>query len=248
MRNPILIGSAIGFIAFAIMAILDIAAKVPNDISTYEAVAAAVTVGTFFGIVGSVVGGLIGIPFYLVFKNDREQDQIEQHQPLEISGTDPVVGLWRSRRTLIIDPETAVFPARCIFSNAAISHFLPFKVGQIDHSSAGPIHWVKKRTTVEFLPVSASWLEQQRRRGRTIQLLLLPSSLVLFVLGCFISLDLFAYGILLFIIAVALPRLSGVRRQIGFAARITRTLSGLLGLMVFRSAQSRMHICSTAIK
>lgn len=209
MRNPILIGALIGFVGLGLLGVFGSGADAPDDIFSAESLVTFAIAGTIFGFVGAVVGGLIGIPFYLVFKNDPEQDQIEDHQGLEISGTDSVVGLWRSKNGLVIDPETAVFPARCIFTNESITHLLPFKIGQIEHSSAGPIGWVSKKTKLEFLPVSPAWMEQQSRRGRTIRLLLFLLSAGLLISGCIFNSALIGLGILSFMIAVAIPYLSG---------------------------------------
>jgi hypothetical protein len=84
MRNPIFIGSFVGFIAFSLPGIFGSGAEPPDDLLPI------IIGGSFFGMVGGVVGGLIGIPLFILFRKDSEQDQLERRRGLNIESEKPI--------------------------------------------------------------------------------------------------------------------------------------------------------------
>lgn len=84
IRSPILIGSLVGFVAFALLGVFGSGAERPHDVLVVTAG------GALFGVVGAIVGGLIGIPIYLGFKKESEQDQLEKDHGLRIDSEKPI--------------------------------------------------------------------------------------------------------------------------------------------------------------
>ena len=178
------------------------------------------------GIPGAVVGGLIGIPFWLVLRANHSQSRIDQDEGIAIEDTVESEGLWKFRSGLVIDPDTAVFPSRCIFTNEPVNRLLPFTIVEVEHAGSGPVVVVSKRTRIEYLPISATWLKLQKRRGKIKQKLLYLLSTGLIISGIAqyfqppvnetIVINLIAGGIVCGGVAAALPKLSGFndRREI----------------------------------
>ena len=84
MSNPIFISSLAGFVAFALLSFFGNGAETPEDVLT------VIVVGIFFGMVGAIVGGLIGIPIYMLLRKDSERDLIEKRQGLKIESEKPI--------------------------------------------------------------------------------------------------------------------------------------------------------------
>jgi len=128
-----------------------------------------IVVGVFVGVIGGIIGGLLPIPFYFVLRRDFKQEFVDKSEPLKLEPQAIVKGLWRLDRHLVIDPETAVFPQRCIFTNKVVRVLRPFTIGHVRSTSAGPIAIVGVKKRVEYLPVSKEWLRNRRRISQAVQ-------------------------------------------------------------------------------
>ena len=115
IRNPIIIGSLVGFVAFALLSFFGNGAEAPDDAIT------VIIVGTFFGMVGAIVGGLVGLPVYMVLKNNSKQNLTEQ-QAFKIDSEKPlkrvlgtvgiVLGIGLLAGSFIGFPDWMNFPRR----------------------------------------------------------------------------------------------------------------------------------------
>lgn len=156
MRIAILVCGLIGFILFFSMGL-------------FTAGRINIGVGLFSGVIGGLIGMLLSVPFCYVLRKDAKQAIVDQAEPIRFESAGVVQGLWRLDRNLVIDPETAVFPQRCIFTNEFVSVLRPFTIGDVRNLAAGSIPIVSVKKRVEYLPVSKEWLRSREKVSRIIQ-------------------------------------------------------------------------------
>jgi hypothetical protein len=156
MRIAMIVCSILGFALFLPMGLF---AAGPINIGA----------GIFSGVIGALIGLLMTLPFWYVLRKDSKQEIIDKAEPIRLEASATVQGLWRLDRHLVFDPNNAVFPQRCIFTNKAVKVLRPFTIGQVKGTPAGPIPIVSKRTQVEYLPVSKEWLRNRQRISRFVQ-------------------------------------------------------------------------------
>ncbi|MBL8889701.1 MAG: hypothetical protein JNL67_06960 [Planctomycetaceae bacterium] len=125
--------------------------------------------GIFSGVIGALIGLLLTHPFRFVLRKDAKQEIVDKAEPIRLEAPLTVQGLWRFDSHLVFDPQKAVFPQRCIFTNKKVTVLRPFTIGQVTAIPVGPIPLVFKKTQVEYLPISKEWLRNRQRVSRIVQ-------------------------------------------------------------------------------
>ena len=89
-------------------------------------------------------------------------------------------GIWKLRKSLVLDPETATFPLRCIFTDEPVDELTSMKLIHVRKSRYGG--YSKKQRTV-FLPISDTWRDKRNRRAKLLSRLLMLVGLAILVGG-----------------------------------------------------------------
>lgn len=156
MRIAMIICSLLGFLLFLPMGLF---AAGPINVGA----------GLFSGVLGGIIGLLLTLPFYFVFRTDSKQSLVDQAEPIRLETPATVQGLWRLDRHLVFDPNIAVFPQRCIFTNKVVKVLRPFTIGDVRSVSAGPVAIVNVKKQLEYLPVSKEWLRNRQHISTIVQ-------------------------------------------------------------------------------
>jgi len=94
-------------------------------------------------------------------------------------------GLWKLRKSLVIDPATASFPMRCVFTNEPVAELTHMKLAHVQKKRYQAI--VRKEKMV-LMPISNTWRRRQNVRAKWISLGLILLGLVIVTLGILIPL------------------------------------------------------------